>query len=61
MDFEICILPSFGAEAFNVFNQRLRTIYTVGPTHSGFANVSSANFNNYSLGGRAGSHDSDQG
>ena len=40
----------FGAEAFNVFNQRLRTIYTVGPTNSGFANVSNTNFNNYSLG-----------
>ncbi len=40
----------FGAEAFNVFNQRIRTISTVGPTNTGFNTVTSARFNDYSLG-----------
>jgi hypothetical protein len=39
-----------GAEAFNVFNQRIRTISTVGPTSTGFSNVNSTSFNDYSLG-----------
>ena len=39
-----------GAEAFNVFNQRIRTISSVGPTNSGFVNVNSTRFNDYSLG-----------
>ena len=39
-----------GAEAFNVFNQRIRTISSVGPTNTGFVNVNSTRFNDYSLG-----------
>jgi hypothetical protein len=39
-----------GAEAFNVFNQRIRTIASVGPTNTGFVNVNSTRFNDYSLG-----------
>lgn len=39
-----------GAEAFNVFNQRIRTIGSVGPTNTGFVNVNSTRFNDYSLG-----------
>jgi hypothetical protein len=39
-----------GAEFFNLFNQRIRDISTVGPTNTGFINVNSPTFNNYSLG-----------
>ncbi len=39
-----------GAEIFNLFNQRLRTVSTVGSTNTSFANVNSAFFNNYGLG-----------
>lgn len=39
-----------GAEFFNLFNQRIRTISTVGPTNTGFVNVNSPSFNSYSLG-----------
>lgn len=39
-----------GAEFFNLFNQRIRDVSTVGPTNTGFINVNSPTFNNYSLG-----------
>lgn len=39
-----------GAEIFNLFNQRIRTIEGVGATSSAFANVGSSLFNNYSIG-----------
>jgi len=44
----------FGAEIFNLFNQRIRTIDGVGATTSAFANVGSSLFNNYSIGNFAG-------
>jgi hypothetical protein len=44
----------FGAEVFNLFNQRITTIGGVGATSSAFANVGSAFFNNYSIGDFAG-------
>jgi hypothetical protein len=39
-----------GAEFFNLFNQRIRDVSTVGPTNTGFNNVTSSTFNSYSLG-----------
>lgn len=39
-----------GAEFFNLFNQRIREIATVGATNTGFVNVNSPSFNSYSLG-----------
>ncbi|MDQ3634763.1 MAG: TonB-dependent receptor [Acidobacteriota bacterium] len=39
-----------GAEIFNLLNQRIREISTVGPRNTGFVNVNSPSFNNYSLG-----------
>jgi hypothetical protein len=39
-----------GAEIFNLFNQRIRTISGVGATSSAFANAGSSFFNNYSIG-----------
>ncbi|MDQ3686531.1 MAG: TonB-dependent receptor [Acidobacteriota bacterium] len=39
-----------GAEFFNLFNQRIRDISTVGPTNTAFVNVFSPRFNDYSLG-----------
>jgi len=39
-----------GAEFFNLFNQRIRTISTVGATNTSFVNVNSTEFNRYSLG-----------
>jgi hypothetical protein len=39
-----------GAEFFNLFNQRIREIATVGPRNTGFVNVNSPAFNSYSLG-----------
>jgi hypothetical protein len=40
----------FGAEIFNLWNQRNRTIATVSPTNTAFVNVNSTSFNNYGLG-----------
>ena len=40
----------FGAEIDNLFNQRNRTVATVGPTNTAFVNVFSTRFNDYSLG-----------
>lgn len=39
-----------GAEFFNLFNQRIRSISTVGPTNTAFVNVNSTAFNSYGLG-----------
>lgn len=39
-----------GAEIFNLFNQRIRSISTVGPTNTAFVNVNSPSFNSYGLG-----------
>ncbi|MFN2412659.1 MAG: hypothetical protein ABR535_06345, partial [Pyrinomonadaceae bacterium] len=39
-----------GAEVFNLFNQRIREIATVGATNTAFVNVNSSAFNSYSLG-----------
>ncbi|CAN5195802.1 hypothetical protein BH20ACI2_BH20ACI2_13340 [soil metagenome] len=39
-----------GAEFFNLFNQRIRTISTVGPGNTSFVNVNSTAFNSYGLG-----------
>ena len=44
----------FGAEIFNLFNQRIASIGGVGATSSAFANVGSDFFNNYSIGDFAG-------
>lgn len=44
----------FGAEIFNLFNQRITTIGGVGATSAAFANVGSEFFNNYSIGDFAG-------
>ncbi|MFN2491746.1 MAG: hypothetical protein ABR501_02545 [Pyrinomonadaceae bacterium] len=44
----------FGAEIFNLWNQRMRTISGVGATTAAFANSGSPFFNNYSIGNFSG-------
>lgn len=44
----------FGAEIFNLWNQRIRTISGVGASSAAFANSGSPFFNNYSIGNFSG-------